>query len=510
MHSTAVDRAQPLERFECGQITTQELNLEAALLDDRFLLLDIPTRRLDQRVVGLGRGFDSAERVGRRVDSFLYDHHRVRFVARLDDFRRELCTAPLERLEQRVDMPDSIFEHSALGFDRALAPLPLDSTLAIGIEPGLVFDRCLARRAMGELSALEVGMFAFELGIESLDVLHIGSLLGLGLTQTATNQVEVRAQLIKTRSARGDGLLQTGDLGTESIEASLYFVERLVRVGARLPFGLQKRVDLRLLGVARFHLHLRGSHDLALAVYRSHGFIEAQQRELRALDAFLVLECRVLFGRHRRAFELRELTIELTAQVGQPLEVLDGVADAVFRLASTFTVLRDPRGFFEVATQFVRLRLDELTDHALLDDRVAARAEAGPQEHVLDVPTSAFLPVQVVGRLGFARDFAPDRDFGVLGELTADANIGVIEGQFDRGERCRRSGVRSVEDDVGEGFTTQLPCRALAHDPTHGIDDVRLATAVRTHDGGPVTRQRTTVGSTKDLNPASLICLSRN
>ena len=48
--------------------------------------------------------------------------------------------------------------------------------------------------------------------------------------------------------------------------------------------------------------------------------------------------------------------------------------------AAALLVLGDARGLLEEHAQLLGLRLDDARDHALLDDRVAARAEAGAEE----------------------------------------------------------------------------------------------------------------------------------
>ena len=88
-------------------------------------------------------------------------------------------------------------------------------------------------------------------------------------------------------------------------------------------------------------------------------------------------------------FEVLELLVDFLAQVVQAVEVLAGVADAGLGFLAAFLVLGDAGGFFEVDAQVLGLGLDDLRDHALLDDRVAARAQAGAEEQVGDVAAAA-------------------------------------------------------------------------------------------------------------------------
>jgi hypothetical protein len=59
-----------------------------------------------------------------------------------------------------------------------------------------------------------------------------------------------------------------------------------------------------------------------------------------------------------------------------------------------------------------------------------------------------------------------------------------LEGEGDLGHRQRRLGLAAVEDDVFHPPAAQVLGALLAHDPADGVDDVRLAAAIRTDDAG--------------------------
>ena len=82
---------------------------------------------------------------------------------------------------------------------------------------------------------------------------------------------------------------------------------------------------------------------------------------------------------------MRELFLDLLAEVFQALEILAGVPNALLGFAAALLVLGYARRFLEERAQLLGLGLDEARDHALLDDRVGARPEAGAEEHVRDV-----------------------------------------------------------------------------------------------------------------------------
>ncbi len=121
-------------------------------------------------------------------------------------------------------------------------------------------------------------------------------------------------------------------------------------------------------------------------------------------------------------------------------------------------------------------------DHALLDDGVAARAQAGAQEQLGDVLATAAGAVEEVRRRAVARDDAFQRHFVEVGELAGELAVGVVEHQLDRSRPHGLAGAGAVEHHVGHRIATQMLGGDLAHDPAHGVDDVRLAATVRTDD----------------------------
>ena len=154
-----------------------------------------------------------------------------------------------------------------------------------------------------------------------------------------------------------------------------------------------------------------------------------------------------------------------------------------------FFVFGNPRRFFEEHPQFFGPSLDQLGNHALLDDGVAAWAEAGAKEHIHDVPTTAAIAVEEVGGLSIPADLTADRNLAEGRVLTTNAPIGVVEQQFDAGHGCGLACARAIEDHIGKRFTAQLPRRAFSHHPTHRINDVGLATAVRPNNGAQIPRK---------------------
>ncbi len=135
------------------------------------------------------------------------------------------------------------------------------------------------------------------------------------------------------------------------------------------------------------------------------------------------------------------------------------------------------------------MRFDDLADHSLLDNRVAARTEARAEEQIGDIAAAAACAIQIVSRLPIAGDLTLDRDLCVLAVLTLDRAIAVVKDQLDRCLADRLARVGAGEDHVGQRIAAQAAGRALTHHPADRVDDIGFAAAVRTNHADHVARQ---------------------
>ena len=108
-------------------------------------------------------------------------------------------------------------------------------------------------------------------------------------------------------------------------------------------------------------------------------------------------------------------------------------ADARLGFAAALLVARDAGRLLDEGAHVLVARLDDARNHALLDDGVAARAQAGAEEQRGDVLAAAARAIDEVGRVAVARDHALQRDLVVGGVAAADLAVAVVEHQFDRG-----------------------------------------------------------------------------
>jgi hypothetical protein len=245
-----------------------------------------------------------------------------------------------------------------------------------------------------------------------------------------------------------DRLLDLADLGADGVEAPLDLVELVAGVHVRGALLLERGLDAAHVG-DRLLERIGLATGLLLELVQLFAERARVQREQLGMHlALLILEFLVALGRARLALGVLQLAVDLLAQVAQALEVLLGVADAVLGLAAPLLVLGDAGRLLEVDAQLLGLGLDQARDHALLDDRVAARPETCTQEDVGDVAATATRAVQRVGRDAVAAHLALDGDLGVLRILAAERTVAVVEGQLDRRDADRLARGRTVEDDT--------------------------------------------------------------
>ena len=300
-------------------------------------------------------------------------------------------------------------------------------------------------------------------------------------------------QLVAAAPDRTDGLLDARDLRPRIEHLAIAAVVGIRRLGVRGPPPLELRLDPALLGKrgVQPRLLVRNLPCVAVRFRVQRPPLERKMLRLE-LDA-PGLERTILLGERGLTLEVSQPARELVTQVVQAIEVVDRVAHPVFRLATAFLVLRDSGRLFEKITKVFRFRLDDSRDHALLDDRVAAWADPGSVKHVHDVAAPAPRAVQPVRRLSIARELPAYRDFVVRRKATADPPVQIVEDELDAGPAHRLARARPVEYDVGHGVAAQAPRGDFAHHPTHRVNDVRLAPAVRTdhsdHIAGKIDRR---------------------
>jgi hypothetical protein len=255
-----------------------------------------------------------------------------------------------------------------------------------------------------------------------------------------------------------------------------------------LAHAFQLELEVAHLRVLFFQAGLGLLHLEEPARLLGLGLVLAQQPE-QLLLFFLVGLQLVEAVRHRGlGFELFQVGVQLAQDVLDAEQVLARVGQAVFGFAAPLLVLGDAGRLFQEHAQLFRARFDDARDHALADDGVGARAEAGAEEDVLDVAPAHRLAVDVIGRGAVAREGALDGDLGVLAPLPGRLAVAVVEHQLDRGAPGRLAVGGAVEDHVLHRLAAQLGRFRFAQHPAYGIDDVRLAASVRADHADQLSR----------------------
>ena len=108
------------------------------------------------------------------------------------------------------------------------------------------------------------------------------------------------------------------------------------------------------------------------------------------------LQLAVARGDFGLRLQLFELAVQLAQDILDPGQVLARVGQAVFGFAAALFIARHAGSLFQEHPQFFGARLDQAVDHALADDGVAASAQAGAQEDVVDVAAADLLVVDEI------------------------------------------------------------------------------------------------------------------
>jgi 7-cyano-7-deazaguanine reductase len=301
----------------------------------------------------------------------------------------------------------------------------------------------------------------------------------------------VGIKLIQPRLQAHARLAQMRQLGFQAADFAVrrihFALRRVQGVGSRkMRFArlLDARLDLAQLRGGGFDA-IDGFLDLAgqrlRLVARGVTFFQPEQR-------LLVRQARMQFAIRARHLGLRlqagNLRAEFVANILNARQILPRVFQPMLGFLAPFLVFGDAGGFFEEEAQLVRLGLDDARNHALADDRVGARAQAGTEEQIDHVAAADVQIVDVVARIAFAVEHPLDGDFAVLRPLPGGAALGVVEEQLDAGAAHRLAVAGALEDHVLDRFATQFGSLRFAQHPAHGVDDVRLAAAVRPDHAG--------------------------
>src|SRR6185437_410801 len=333
----------------------------------------------------------------------------------------------------------------------------------------------LRRGGLRTLRALELGRGARdlrgklgELALVALDVRAELGDAGAGIREIGALALPQLARVL-------DALLEARDLRPDLVIAALDGRDALAG-GRGGPLIRERRLHLELPRARRAVVDLRATVELP----------QAQREQLRRQAPLLVLQRLVAPRGRGLALQVPDLLLDLIAHVLQALEVLACLGNAALGLLAPLLVAGDAGGLLDEGAHVLGLRLDDARDRALLDDGVAARAQARAEEELGDVLAPAARAVDVIAGGAVARHLTLEGDLVVARVSAADLAVGVVEHELHRGGADRFAGRRAVEDHIRHVVAAQVLRRQLAHHPTHRVDDVGFAAAVRADDTGEV------------------------
>ena len=188
--------------------------------------------------------------------------------------------------------------------------------------------------------------------------------------------------------------------------------------------------------------------------------------------------------------QMFELLGEFLPDIVHAQQILARVAQARLGFLAPLTVFRHPGGFLKKHPQFFRLRLNHARNHALLDDGIGARAQAGAEEDIRDIAPPHNDIVDVISGVAFALQHTLDGYLAVRRPLPRRLAQTVVEQQFHTGAINRLTVARAVKQHVLHGGAAQMACGSFAEHPTHRVNHIGFAAAVRPDDAHQLARHR--------------------
>ena len=205
----------------------------------------------------------------------------------------------------------------------------------------------------------------------------------------------------------------------------------------------------------------------------------------------------IIDGDFRLALQMLQLLGQFLTNVVDTQQIFTRVFQACFGFSAALAVFRHAGGFFEKYPQLFRLGLDDARDHALFDNGVSARAQAGAEENIGNIAAAHHHVVDVIGGIAFALKYALDGNFTIRRPLPRRFAQAVVEQQFHAGAVDRFAVAGAIKQNVLHRRTAQMLGRGFTQHPAHGVDDVRLAAAVGAYDAHQLTGYRNLRGIDK-------------
>ena len=230
-----------------------------------------------------------------------------------------------------------------------------------------------------------------------------------------------------------DGLFNSGDLGARSVITALHFVELISAVTLTNPGIFNFCLSTSLPGNQRLERGFLFTQAVRRILCPGIKVTKSQRKQFCRGSTLFVFVLAVALRRFGLPIEVLYLLLNLVQDVRQTFQVIFGVPDTIGCLAATFLIFRDAGSFLDERPHFLGLGFDNSRNHALLDDRVAARAQARAQKHTRYVFAPTASAVQVIIRNPVTGNLATNGYLGIFGVLPFDRRFRIVEKQLNRG-----------------------------------------------------------------------------
>ena len=239
-------------------------------------------------------------------------------------------------------------------------------------------------------------------------------------------------------------------------------------------FPCQVEVDARLVGLQPCKVLLKryaAAHQLRVLPLHQVNFERTEGGP----------ELVILFSSSCLSLQRTNRLLHLRHDVVHPDEILLHAFQLAVRRFPSVLILGDAGRLLEQATPFIGLVAENGLHHLQLDHRIRVGPHTGVHEQVQNILQPARHLIQEVLAFTGSVHAAAHGDLAVFGRQNP---LGVLDDERRLGHAQGFPCLCAVEDDVFHFVAAQRAIPLLAQHPANGIDDIRLAAAVRAHDRG--------------------------
>lgn len=212
------------------------------------------------------------------------------------------------------------------------------------------------------------------------DLLGAVLLLGVPFLDLGQQLVAPRLQPVAGVHHMADLGLQAADLGIGFVELALSMVHGVAGGVMRLAARLQAASPARSWAIAASSWFWASAISWFLRSRSSRAPVSFRNHSANCFFSPSACRSRYCLATSAWASSFFELAAQFAQDVFDAGQVFAGVGQPVLGFAPALFIARHAGGLFEEHAQLLGAGLDQAVDHALPDDGVATRAQAGAQE----------------------------------------------------------------------------------------------------------------------------------